>query len=109
MTKIYLYDKDSYEAKYQFLINKQESPGLNSCNSSKTFFEYSNDMDDIYKNIEEFNPNKRRKILFLIISLPTCLIIKNSINSNVIIYQRKKAKHFSCFYYTILFLCSKKY
>ena len=79
MTKIYLYDKDSYEAKYQFLINKQESTGLNNCNGSKTFFEYSNDMDDIHKNIEEFNPNKRRKILFLIISLPTCLIIKNSI------------------------------
>ena len=27
--------------------------------------EYSNDMDDIYKNIEEYNPNKKRKILIL--------------------------------------------
>ena len=29
----------------------------------KRFIEYSNDMDDIYKNIEEYNPNKKRKIL----------------------------------------------
>ena len=32
---------------------------------SKTFIEYSNDMDDIYKNIEEYNPNKRRKIFIV--------------------------------------------
>ena len=25
--------------------------------------EYSNDMDDIYKNIEKYNPNKKHKIL----------------------------------------------
>ena len=29
----------------------------------QTFIEYSNDMDDIYKNIEKYNPNKKRKIL----------------------------------------------
>ena len=31
-------------------------------NDSTVFIEYSNDMDDIYKNIEEYNPNKIRKI-----------------------------------------------
>ena len=31
----------------------------------KLFFEFSNDMDDIYKNIEEYNPNKKRKILIV--------------------------------------------
>ena len=56
--KIYLYAKDSYEAKYQLLINERESIGLKHFNDSKVFIEYSNDMDDIYKNIEEFNPNK---------------------------------------------------
>ena len=29
---------------------------------SKAFIEYSNIMDNIYKNIEEYNPNKKRKI-----------------------------------------------
>ena len=50
---IYLYAKDPYEAKHQFLINKQESTGLNHFNNSKIFIEYTNDMDDTYKNIEE--------------------------------------------------------
>ena len=34
-------------------------------NDSKAFIEYLNDMDDIYNNIEEYNPNKKRKILIL--------------------------------------------
>ena len=61
--KIYLSAKDPYEAKYQFLINIQENIGLKQFNNFKSFIEYSNDMDDIDKNIEEYNPNKKRKIL----------------------------------------------
>ena len=63
--KIYLYEKDPYEAKYQVLINKQESTGLRHLNHSKAFVEYSNYMDEIYKNIKEYNPNKKRKISFV--------------------------------------------
>ena len=58
-----MYAKDSYEAKYQFLINKRESTGLKHFNDPKAFIEYSNDMQDVYKNIEEHNANKERKIL----------------------------------------------
>ena len=53
--KIYLDAKDPYEAKYQFLISKRENTGLKHFNDSKAFVEYSNDMDDIYKSIEEYN------------------------------------------------------
>ena len=63
--KTFLYAKDSYEAKYKLLINKRESTGLKYFNNSKAFIEYSNDMDDIYKDIEEYNPNKKRKILIV--------------------------------------------
>ena len=63
--KIYLYAKDPYEAKYQFLINKRESTGLKHFNYSKAFIEYSNDMDDIYKNFKKCNRNKKRKILIV--------------------------------------------
>ena len=58
-----MYAKDSYEAKYQFLVNKRESTGLEHFNDPKAFTEYSNDMQDVYKNIEEYNANKERKIL----------------------------------------------
>ena len=53
--KIYFYAKDPYEAKYQLLINKTESAGLKYLNDSKAFIEYSNDMDGIYQNFEEYN------------------------------------------------------
>ena len=45
--------------------SKQESTGLKHFNDSKAFIEYSNYMGDIYKNIEEYNSNKKRKILFI--------------------------------------------
>ena len=53
--KIYLYAKDSYEAKYPFLIKNWESTGLKHLNDSKTFIEYSNYMDGIYENIEVYD------------------------------------------------------
>ena len=49
--------------KYQFLINKREIIGVDHFNDPKTFIEYSNDIPDIYKNIEENNRDKKRKIL----------------------------------------------
>ena len=60
--KIYLYAKDPYEAKYQYLINKREEVDLNHYDDPKAFIEYSNDMQDVYKNSEEYNPGK--KIVF---------------------------------------------
>ena len=67
--KRYFYVKDHQEAKRQLLINKQENPDLYHFNDSKAFIEYSNDihniyMDDIYKNIEQYNPKKKHKISF---------------------------------------------
>ena len=47
------------------LINKRESTSLKYLTDSKAFVEYSNNMDDIYKNIEEYNPNKKEKILIV--------------------------------------------
>ena len=61
--EIYLYVKGPYESKYQYLINKRE--GKNHFNDPKAFIEYSNDMHDVYKNIDEYNPNKENKILIV--------------------------------------------
>ena len=38
--KIYLYAKDPYEAKYQFLIKKREDIWTKDLNHSKAFIEY---------------------------------------------------------------------
>ena len=63
--KIYLYAKDPYEAKYQYLINKREKVGLDLYGDPKAFMEYSNDMQDVYKNIEDYNLRKNRKVLIV--------------------------------------------
>ena len=57
--EIYLYAKYPYEAKYQILVNKRQSTGLKQFNDPKFSIEYSNDMQDVYKNIEECNIGKK--------------------------------------------------
>ena len=47
--KLFLYAKDSYEVKYQFLINRKESTGLKRLKDFKALIQYSNDKDDSYK------------------------------------------------------------
>ena len=63
--KIYLYAKDPYEAKYQYLINKREKVELDHFKNPRAFIEYSIDMQEVYKNTEDYNPNKKRKILIV--------------------------------------------
>ena len=60
--KIYLYAKDPYEAIYQFLIKKRKSTGLKHFNDP---IEWSIDIHDIYRNIDEYNADKERKILII--------------------------------------------
>ena len=56
--KIYLYAKDPYKDKYQFLIKKR---GLKHFNDPKAVIEYSNNMHGVYKNIDHYNPDKEKK------------------------------------------------
>ena len=78
--KIYLYAKDPYEKKYQYLINKREKVGLNHFNDRKAFMEYSNDVQDVHKNIEDYNPIKKRKILIVFDDMIADLINNNKLN-----------------------------
>ena len=55
-----IYAKDLYEAKYQYLIRKREKVGLKHYNDLKAFIDYSNDMQDVYKNIEKYNYKKTK-------------------------------------------------
>ena len=56
--KTYSYAKDPYDAKYQYLINIRKKVGLKHFNDPKAFVEYSNDMQGVYKNIDEYNIDK---------------------------------------------------
>ena len=78
-----MHAKDPYKAKYQFLINKRESTGLNHFNDPKAFVEYSNDKQDVYKNIDECNADKQRKILIVFDDMIADMINNKKLNSVV--------------------------
>ena len=61
--KIYLYARDLSEPKYEYLIKKREDAGIKHLNNPNAFIECSNTMDDVYENIDDYNPNRQRKIL----------------------------------------------
>ena len=63
--KIYLYAKDLSEPRYEFLIKKLEDAGTKHFNDSNAFIECSNTMDDVYENIVDYNPSRKRKNLIV--------------------------------------------
>ena len=81
--KIHLYAKDPYENNYQYLINKRERVGINHLNDPKVFIEYSNDMHDVYKNIDNYNPNNENKILIVFDDMIADMINNKKLNSIV--------------------------
>ena len=81
--KIYLYAKDLYKAKYQYLINKREGAGIDHFNDTKAFIEYSNDMHDVYKNTDEYNLDKDNKNLIVFDDMIADMINNKKLNSIV--------------------------
>ena len=63
--KICFYAKDPYEAKYQYLIKISEKVGVDHHNDPRAYIEHSNDMHDVYKNINYYNPDEENKILIV--------------------------------------------
>ena len=63
--KIYLYAKDLEELKYQLLIKKREQAGIKTLNDKSAFIEYSNNMDGVYDDINNYNKKRKRKDLIV--------------------------------------------
>ena len=59
--KIYLYARDLSEPKYEYLIKKREDAGIKHLNNPNAFIECSDTMDDVYENINDYNPIRKRK------------------------------------------------
>ena len=83
MIKYILYAKDPFEAKYQFLINKRESTGLQHFNDPQAFIYNSNDMHDVYKTINDYNVDKENKILIFFDDMVADMINNKKLNSIV--------------------------
>ena len=61
----YLYVKDQYEAKYQLLINEREKVAIKELKNPKAFINYSQTVDDVYEDLKDYNPIKKRKLLIV--------------------------------------------
>ena len=83
INKIYLYAKDLHDTKYQYLIKIREKVGLDHHDDPKAFIDYSNDMQDVYKNIDEYNLDKERKILIVFDDMIADMINNKKVNSIV--------------------------
>ena len=59
--KIYLYVKDPFESKYQLRINGRENVGIKQIKNPVSFIDYFQTIDDIYQNLESYNPRKKQK------------------------------------------------
>ena len=81
--KLYLYAKDPYEAKYQYLIKIREKAGIDHHNDPRAYIEYSSDMHNVYKNINYYNSDKENKILIVFDHMIVDLINNKNLNSIV--------------------------
>ena len=89
---------------------KQESSGIKHLNDSKAFIEYSNDIDDIYKNIEEYNPDKKRKILIVFDDMIADMLSNKKLNPIVaeLFISNRKLTFLLFVLDNLILLCKKK-
>ena len=85
-------------------MNKREEVGLDHFNDPKTFIEYSNDMRDVYKNIEDYNLGRERKMLIVFDDMIADMINNKRLNPIVTeLFISGRKLNISIVYYTILF------
>ena len=98
LDKIYLYTKDPYEAKYQYLINIHEKVGIVHHNNPKAYIEYSNNMHNVYKNIDDYNPDEDNENLIVFDDMIANVINNAKLNSIVTeLFIRRRKLNISLF------------
>ena len=58
---MYLYARDLSKPKYKYLIKKREDAGIKHLNSQNAFIECLNTIDDVFENINDYNPIRKKK------------------------------------------------
>ena len=107
--KVYLYAKDLEEPKYQLSIKKREQVGIKNLNDPTTLIEYSNSMDDIYKNIGDYNKKRKRKVLIVYDDMISH-VMSNKKAQQVLkeLFIRCRKLNISLCFLTQSFWCSKR-
>ena len=107
--KIYLYARDLSEPKYEYLIKKREDVGIKHVNNPNAFIECSNTMDDVYENIDDCNPSRKRKILIVFDDMIADIMTNKKFQAIIKeLFIRCRKLNISFVYHTVLSLCSKR-
>ena len=72
-----MFPKYIRKPKYDFLIKKYKTVGIKHLNDSKIFMGYSQYLDDVYNKIDDYNPNRKRKILIVFHDMITSIMTDN--------------------------------
>ena len=109
--KIYLYAKDLNEPNYQFLIKKSEDVGIKHLNNPKVFIEYSQYMDDIYDNFNDYYPNRKIKILIAFDDMIADIMTNKNFQAIIkeLFIRSENWIYLFCFSHNLIFLFQKKY
>ena len=105
-----MYAKDLSEPKYKYLIKKREDAGIKHVNNPNAFIKCSNMIDDVYKNINDYNPRRKRKILIVFDDMIADVKGNKKLQAIIedLFIKLQKTQYFTRFYHTVLFFCSKR-
>ena len=104
--KIYLYAKDLSEPKYKFLIKKRENAAIKHLNDSSAFLEYSNTLYDVYQNIVDYNPNRKRKMFILFDDIISDIMTNKKFQTIIKeLFIRCRKINITLVFITVLFFC----
>ena len=103
--------KDLSEPNYEYLIRKRENVGIEYLNDSKAFIECSNIMNDVYENIDNYNPKRKRKILIVFDDMIADIMTNKKFQSIIKeLFIRCRKLNISLVFITqSYFFCSKRF
>ena len=61
----FFFRKDPFELEYPLVINGREKVGVKTLKIPKAFIDYSQTIHDVYENLEDYNPTKKRRLLIV--------------------------------------------
>ena len=72
-----------FKSKYQLLFNGKEKVGIEILRNPKAFTDYSQTIDDVYENLEDYNPTNKRRVLLVFDDMTTYMESNKKISSIV--------------------------
>ena len=108
--KIYLYAKDLEEPKYKLLIDRREKAEMNFNNDPTAFIKYSNSIDNVFPQIEDFNKKRKGKFLIIFDDIISHVVSDKKAQQILkdLFIRCRKLNNSLCFFNTILFFSTKR-